>query len=148
MRSRKIVPALFSARTLSVAAFAFLLAFQTQAQTISGSLSGHVIDQQGAAIPNANVTATDPSKGFTQSQATNSAGDFLFAGLQPGKYSVSVEVTGFKKLTRPNVALDANDKLALGDLVLEVGAVTESVEVTAQAALLQTESVERSAHRG
>jgi outer membrane receptor protein involved in Fe transport len=145
MRSKKIVHALFSVRALLVAAFAFLLVFPTQAQTISGSLSGHVIDQQGAAVPNANVTATDPSKGFIQSQKTSASGDFLFAGLQPGNYAITVEVTGFKKLTRPSVPLDANDKLALGDLVLEVGAVTESVEVTGQAALLQTESVERSA---
>src|SRR5437667_8132808 len=105
MRSKKIVHALFSVRTLLVAAFAFLLVFPTQAQTISGSLSGHVIDQQGAAVPNANVTATDPSKGFIQSQKTSASGDFLFAGLQPGNYAVTVEVTGFKKLTRPSVAL-------------------------------------------
>jgi len=51
---------------------------------------------------------------------------------------------GFKKLARPDIALNASDKLALGDLRLEVGAVTESVEVNATAALLQTESVERS----
>ena len=61
-------------------------------------------------------------------------GDFSIAGLFPGNYTVAVEAAGFKKLTRAGVALDANDKLALGDLALEVGAVTESIEVSAQAA--------------
>jgi len=61
------------------------------------------------------------------------------------RYNITIEAAGFKKLERPNIPLDANDKLALGNLGLQVGAVSEAVEVTAQAALLQTESVERSA---
>src|SRR5262249_12641359 len=60
-------------------------------------------------------------------------------------YSVTIEAPGFKKTTRSNIALDANDKLGIGDLVLEVSAVTESIEVSAAAVMLQTESVERSA---
>jgi hypothetical protein len=65
--------------------------------------------------------------------------------LLPGNYSITIEANGFKKFPRSGITLDANDKLALGDLVLEVGSVTETVEVSAQAAVLQTESVERSA---
>jgi hypothetical protein len=106
-------------------------------------MNGRVVDQQGAAVPNAKVTATEPAKKLTVSTNTTGDGDFSIAGLLPGNYNVTVEVPGFKKLTRPGVALDASDKVALGDLAVEVGAVTESIEVSATAALLQTESVER-----
>src|SRR5205085_7197552 len=108
-------------------------------------ISGRIIDAQGAVVPNATVTATEPTKNVTATTKTNEQGDFVLPGLQPGTYSVSVEAAGFKKLERPNIPLDANDKLALGNLALQVGAVSEAIEVIAQAALLQTESVERSA---
>ncbi len=103
------------------------------------------MDAQGAVVPNASVTATEPTKNVTVTTKTNDQGDFVFPGLQPGTYNITIEAAGFKKLERPNIPLDANDKLALGNLGLQVGAVSEAVEVTAQAALLQTESVERSA---
>ena len=115
------------------------------AQTISGSIAGRVVDAQGAVVPNASVTVTEPSKNLRVSSKTSAGGDFLVPGLLPGTYSIMVESNGFKKLPRSGITLNANDKLALGDLVLEVGAVTETVEVSAQAAVLQTESVERSA---
>jgi len=124
---------------------AVVLAFQAFAQNISGSISGHVIDQQGAAVANTNVTAADPARRVTVTTRTNDQGDFVFPALQPGNYTLTIEAPGFKKLERPNVPLDANDKLALGNLTLQVGALTEAVEVSAQAALLQTESVDRSA---
>jgi hypothetical protein len=114
-------------------------------QTISGSISGRVVDAQGGVVPNASVTITAPSKNLRVSTKTSAGGDFLIPGLLPGTYSIAVENPGFKKLSGPGITLDANDKLALGDLVLEVGAVTETIDVPAQAALLQTESVERSA---
>ena len=133
-------------KTISILSVLFLvLAFSGYAQNISGSIAGSVIDQQGAAVPGASVTATDPTKRVTVSTKTNDQGNFVFPALQPGTYTLSIEATGFKKLERPNVPLDANDKLALGNLTLQVGALTEAVEVNAEAALLQTESVERSA---
>jgi Carboxypeptidase regulatory-like domain/TonB-dependent Receptor Plug Domain len=119
--------------------------FTVQAQTITGSLSGRVADQQGGGVPNATVTVTEPSKKINITAKTGAGGDFSFAGLLPGTYTLSVEATGFKKLQRTEISLNANDKLATGDLTLELGAVTESVEISATAALLQTESVERSA---
>jgi hypothetical protein len=128
--------------SLQILLFLFVLAVEGYAQSITGTISGHVVDQQGASIPNAKVTATEPSKKTTVGTATNTAGDFTIAGLAPGSYTLAVEATGFKKLTRQNIALDASDKLAL-ELALEVGAVTESIEVSATAVTLQTESVER-----
>ena len=123
----------------------FALALQGYAQNITGSMAGRVTDQQGASISNAVVTVTQPSTHVTVTQKTTAGGDFSVAGLLPGDYTVTIEAAGFKKLSRTGIALNANDKLAVGDLALEVGAVTESIEVTGTAALLQTESVERSA---
>jgi Carboxypeptidase regulatory-like domain len=123
----------------------FVFAFLAHSQTITGSISGRVLDPQMAAIGGATVTITEPSRNFSAITRTGEDGNFVSAGLLPGNYSVAVEVAGFKKLTRIDIPLDANDKLNVGNLQLEVGTLTESIEVSAQAALLQTESIERSA---
>ena len=115
------------------------------AQNISGSITGRIVDQQGASVQNATVTATELTKNIKATSTTNEQGDFTFPGLQPGSYNIAVEAPGFRRLERANVPLDANDKLALGTLSLQVGTLTEAVEVLGEAALLQTESVERSA---
>ncbi len=108
-------------------------------------MSGRIIDQQGSSIPNAVVTATEPTRKITGTARTNERGEFLIPGLEPGTYSVAVEAPGFKRLERANTDLDSNDKLSLGDLTVQIGSVTELIEVSATAALLQTESVDRSA---
>ena len=108
-------------------------------------MSGRILDAQGAAVPGATVTVSDLAKNVNVSTKTNEQGDFVLPGLQPGLYNLRVEAAGFKRLDRSAIPLDANDKLALGALTLEVGALTEAVEVSAEIALLQTESVERSA---
>ena len=113
-------------------------------QTISGSISGHVYDAQMAAIQGATVTVTDSSKNFSAVTKTGQEGNFLSAGLSPGNYSVTVEAPGFKKFSQTGIPLNANDKLDVGSLRLEIGAITESIEVSSQAALLKTESVELS----
>src|SRR5437764_10478832 len=125
--------------------FLLLLASSSFAQNITGSISGRILDPTGARVPNASIRVTDLSKGVSATQSTSVSGDFLIGGLQPGKYTLAVEAAGFKKITRNEVVLYANDKLALGDLMLEVGQTSEVIEVSAQAALLQSESVERSA---
>src|ERR1035441_4223345 len=109
----------------------FVLAVQGYAQSVTGSLNGRVVDQQGSAVPDAKVTATEPTKKLTVATNTTGVGDFSIAGLAPGSYTVTVEATGFKKLTRSNVPLDASDKIALGDLVVQVGALTETIEINA-----------------
>jgi hypothetical protein len=123
----------------------FMAAVPGYAQNITGSLSGRVIDGQGAVVANASVAVSEPTKNVTTTQKSGAGGEFSIAGLLPGTYSLSVEAAGFKKLSRTGIVLNANDKLGVGDIALEVGAVTESVEVSAEASVLQTESVERSA---
>src|SRR5580704_157185 len=133
-------------RRVSPAILVTLLGFAVHGygQNITGSMSGRVVDQQGAVVSNATVRAIEKDKQVNTVTKTTDSGEFTLAGLLPGSYTVEVAATGFKKLERLNIPLDAQDKLALGDLTLEVGAVTESVEVSATQAMLQTESVERS----
>ena len=130
--------------SLTILVSLFVLAVQGYAQNITGSMSGRVVDAQGASVPNASVTATEPDKNVNTVTKTTEQGEFSVAGLLPGNYTIVVQAAGFKKLSRTGVELNAQDKLALGNLTLEVGAVTESVEVSATQALLQTDSVERS----
>jgi MFS family permease len=95
-----------------------VLATSAYAQTITGSMSGHIQDQQGASVPNANITATEPAKKTINTTKTNGQGDFDIAGLNPGTFIVSVEAAGFKKLDRKNTELFANDKLALASVTI------------------------------
>ena len=114
-------------------------------QTTSGSIAGNVIDAQHAALANAAVTAKELQQQFTFSTKTDESGRFVFPQVPPGTYTVTIEAPGFKRMERAGINLNANDKLALGEIGMEVGAVTEQIEVSAQAINLQTESAERSA---
>lgn len=133
MRSTRIV----------LAAFALSLA-SAFAQTTAGSIAGTVLDASQSAVSNAKVTATEQSKKTVASTVTDAEGRFVFPQMQPGTYTLLVEAPGFKKLDKTDINLYGNEKFAVGDMVLEVGAVEQSVEVSAQAVALQTESGERS----
>ena len=130
--------------SLTILVSLLALAVHAYAQNITGSMSGRVVDQQGAVVGNATVTAIETNKRVNTLTKTTDSGEFTLAGLPPGNYNVEVLATGFKKLERVNIPLSAQDHLALGDLSLQVGVVTETVEISATAAMLQTESVERS----
>jgi len=120
-----------------------LLSGTVWAQTTSGSISGSVRDAQNAVIPGANVAALEDQQKFTFTTKTDEVGRFVFTQVPPGTYTIKVETRGFKTLERTGLVLNANDRLTIGDLTLEIGQTTESVEVTATAVLLQTESAER-----
>jgi hypothetical protein len=106
-------------------------------QVATGSLSGTVLDPNGASVPGAKVTATNTTTNAKIDTTTSDAGLYVFASLRPDVYSVSVEKAGFKKLNRANIQIGIAQRLDL-DLTLEVGDVAQSVEVTSEAPLLQT----------
>lgn len=114
-------------------------------QTVSGSIAGSVLDPTQAAIGSAKVTAVEQNKKTVTTTTTDVEGRFVFPQMPPGTYDIAVEANGFKKYEKRDVILYGNEKLALGNIVLEIGSVGQSVEVTAQAIELQTESGERSA---
>ena len=132
-------------RTACVLLFVCLLASApVLAQSSTGTVSGRLVDPSGAAIAGAEVRLINEATKDSRRAASNNDGDFVFLDVAPGTFTVSVQVTGFKRLDKSNLNLAASDRLAVGDLRLEVGTVSEAVEVTAQGAAIQTESSERS----
>src|SRR5579872_2448326 len=104
-----------------------------------GDISGTVADPSGAGVPNSAVTLTNTATNATRSANTNEQGLYTFTSVPPGVYNVKVEHPGFKTATSNNVELQVQQSLRL-DLTLQVGQVSESVEVSATAALLQGEN--------
>ena len=112
---------------------------------IAGSITGTVKDSAGGAVPAARVTIANRAQGITQSAETNAEGVFVFPQLPPGAYTIVVEKQGFKRVEKSNVILSTGDKISAGEFTLEVGAVSETIQITADAGQLQikTESGER-----
>lgn len=129
MRSFKTVITLFACLVAVSAGFG---------QAVSGTLLGTVTDQSGAIVPAAKVTLTAQGTGVNRSTDTTNAGYFAFPDLAPGTYSVAVEMQGFKRTVRQNVQVLVNTTVRV-DMQLQTGDVAESIEVTADAALLQTD---------
>lgn len=116
-------------------------ASSVSAQAVTGTILGTVRDTSGAAAPAIAVTITGTASGIARVVNTNSEGNFEAPSLPPGPYSVTVEATGFKKITVDNVQLSVDQKARV-DLTLELGNVTESVQVTAAVPLVQSDSSE------
>jgi hypothetical protein len=103
------------------------------AQTNSGAITGVIQDAQGAVIANAKVTVvnTEQGAGSAREITSNGEGVFLITPLPPSTYTLTVEVTGFKKYTQSGIVVNANDRLGLPSIALEVGSTGESVTVEA-----------------
>ncbi len=108
------------------------------AQTL-GEITGVVSDQTGATVAGATVTATNLGTTAARTTSTNEAGNYSFPALAPGMYTLRVEKTGFKTVSRPNIELQVQ-MIARVNFDMQVGQVSESVEVSAQAALLTSET--------
>src|ERR1044072_4006302 len=127
--------------TLACGLFAaLLLCLTAAAQSITGNITGTVTDASGGVLVNATVTLVNEKTGEKRSINTNEDGRFNFAAVQPGVYTVRIEQAGFQILERRNTVLSANESLALGELALTVGQVTEMVTTVASGATVETES--------
>jgi hypothetical protein len=107
------------------------------AQDSRGTIIGRVTDPAGAVIAGTTVRATNNATNASVSTSTNEGGNFEMPYLLPGTYTVSVEMTGFKKAVREGIALRVNDRMTL-DFALELGNVAESVTVTGETPLLES----------
>lgn len=116
---------------LAVAASAF-------AQATSGTILGAVVDPGGAAIAGANITVTYRDTGATRTGVSGRQGQFEFPDLLPGAYSVVIAAKGFKSVEFNNIALSSSEKRNLGNVAVEIGAVTETVNVTAEVTPVET----------
>lgn len=114
---------------------------RVQAQTVTASITGEVTDPSGAPVPGAKVTATDTERGTEFNATSGGDGRYNLPNLLVGTYNVKVENAGFQTATRSNVVLELNQVAKL-DFQLLVGNISQSVEVTAEAPLLQTESTQ------
>jgi len=116
---------------------ALLSVAMLSAQT--ASLTGRITDQTNATVPDAAVKLVNTSTGAESKSVTNGEGYFLIPSLPPGEYRVQVEKSGFKSVRSAGIKLDVG-QVARIDYVMQVGAVSESVEVSAQAVLLDSET--------
>src|ERR1700730_1250446 len=110
-------------------------------QAVYGSIAGTVTDAQGAGVAGAKVTVTDLSKGTVEEATTNDSGNYSVTHLIPDNYKIRVEATGFKAYEIASVRVDV-DTAVRADAQLQVGSVTQSVEVTGEIPQLQTEKTD------
>jgi hypothetical protein len=114
-------------------------------QTVTGVITGSVADSTGQSVPAASVTVVSETTGDSRRTQTEATGGFVFTAVTPGRYTITVEAPGFKRLEKKNLTMTASERLAAGVFTMEIGTVNESVTVTAQGAAVQTSSQERSA---
>jgi hypothetical protein len=114
-------------------------------QTVTGTISGTVVDTSGQIVQNATVTLVSERTGDRRTVSTNDTGGFVFAAVLPGIYTVSVDQKGFRRFEHKGNVLTANEHLSVGKIELVIGEVTETVTTTASGTPVQTESTEHSA---
>ena len=134
----KSLARLASGLLIAVAAF-FMGVPPVFSQADTTQISGFVKDATSAVIPGATVTVTNEATGLAREIQTNENGYYVVSALPPGFYTVEAEAEGFKRTVQTNNKLDASIAASV-EIVLEVGSVAESIEVTAQAISLQSET--------
>src|SRR5579883_374571 len=120
-----------------VIAAATLFAAVALCQTQTARLVGTVQDTTGAVVPNAKITGTNDATKIKTNAFTNATGEYVLPALQPGTYTLTVEAAGFRKAEVAGIQLDAASNVAQG-VTLEVGQMTEVVEVTANVVNVNT----------
>jgi hypothetical protein len=110
-----------------------------RAQAVSGTILGTVRDSSGAAVPGATVTLVQTATGYSRTAITNTVGEYTAPSLPAGTYTVSAELTGFKKVSLTNVQLGVDQRVRI-DPTLQLGQMSEVVEIQAETPLLQTAS--------
>ena len=117
--------------------FSGLLSVSAFSQSFQGALRGRVVDASGSALQAVKVSITDEATSVSRATITNEQGEYVFNALNPATYDLSAELAGFKRLQQKGVLVSTQAAVVV-DLTLEVGQVTDSINVTADAPLLQT----------
>jgi len=112
--------------------------------SVSGALSGTVLDPSGQVVPAANVTLTSSKTNAVLRTTTNATGVFSFIAVPPESYTLKVEHAGFKGAERTDVVVAANERSSIGDIQLQIGAVSDTISVEAKVQGVQTDSSEHS----
>ena len=111
------------------------------AQGTGGRVLGRIADPTGAVLAGVKVTATNEATGVTRDSASNDSGDFVFPDLPVGTYTLSFDLTGFKKAVRRSIALDINQVITL-NMTMQLGEQKEIVDVTSEAPLVDTSTTQ------
>ena len=111
------------------------------AQGTGGRILGRISDPTGAVLSAVKVTATNEATGVSQDSLSNDSGDYAFPNVPVGTYSLSFDLTGFKKAVRRSIALDVNQVITL-NMTMQLGAAQEVVDVTSEAPLVDTSSTQ------
>ncbi len=130
---------------LVVISFLALAGSLLQAQVITGSLTGTVVDASGGIVPGAVATLLSDATKETRSATVNASGTFIFSAVQPGRYTLKVEHVGFKTTEQKGISVAATDHVSLGEIRLQVGAVGETVTVSEQSTQVASDSSQLSA---
>ena len=128
----------FGVLLLAVLAFTLNPA-AVQGQNVYGTLAGTVTDNSGAAVAGTSLTLTNLDNNAKRNIATDGSGNYTFVNIPPGRYKIEAEKSGFKKFSREPIVVQIESGIKV-DITLQVGAVTETVEVTAETPLLQSET--------
>src|SRR4029078_1092641 len=108
------------------------------AQSTTGSFQGTITDPSSAALPGATIVITNTARGLTRTTVTNQSGFYDASLLPPGTYNLTAELTGFQKVQQNDVTLAINQNKRV-DFRLELSAVQESVQVSGQSPLVDTQ---------
>lgn len=118
-------------------------------QATTGTVTGTVKDAQGGILPGATLVLISESRGTRSTVvATNGSGDYIFPNVAPDVYAVEVTMSGFKTMRRGGIAVSPGDRLTVPVLELQLGGASETVNVTAEAPLIQAQSGEQSLRPG
>lgn len=122
----------------------FLLAPYLRAQSVTGAVVGTVTDMAGGAIPSVTVRLVSDTTGAIRDVLSDEAGNFAFNAIPPGVYTLTIEFPGFKRYEEKNIVLTASERISVGEIKLQIGAMADSITVTAGGATVQVTSGERS----
>ena len=138
---------LSSFRWATLLTAAFLFAITASAQILTGDVTGRVLDPAGAVVNNASITIRNVGTGLSRTVTTNDDGEYTVTQLPPGTYEIVVEARGFNKLLAKDVQINVGTKQTR-NFELKAGAVTETIEIAAGAALIETTKSDRHRRRG
>ena len=124
-------------KVLSLSTLAAIVAATVFGQGFQGNMRGRVADSTGAVVPLAKVTLTDEGTSISRSTITNDQGEYTFASLTPATYSVITESAGFKRIEKKGVVVATQQSVTL-DFALELGQVSDQINVVADSALIET----------
>ncbi len=117
----------------------FLMAPLALAQITTGTVTGRVVDSSGGIIPSASVALISETRGTRSSVVvTNEKGDYVLPDITPDTYTVEVTAPSFKVTKRTGIVVTGGDRVGVPPLALELGGTSETVTVTAEAAMIQT----------